>query len=264
MAAAAISVGASAPAAGWCLTRTTNKWSSLIAALTPISGCGRKIGGAPFHLRFTRCGHGDAPPRIRGAVCLVLVAGVAALPHARPVATRSIPRMGISLQLFGQAHVHHDGQAVALKPDRRCQLLIVLAVRADWVSRDEVAALLWPERSNAEARNNLRKVLHDAGALPWAAGARLTGTALRWSVDTDVAEYTRLLGAGQIEAALDLGAASLLEGFDTAAGAFGDWLAQQRLALAERRRNAVLLTLGDPVTSTARRLAIARRLLATD
>ena len=38
-------------------------------------------------------------------------------------------------------------------PERRFQLLALLALRAgEWVARDWIATLLWPERSNVQAR----------------------------------------------------------------------------------------------------------------
>ncbi|MCC7287662.1 MAG: hypothetical protein IT503_15920, partial [Burkholderiaceae bacterium] len=53
------------------------------------------------------------------------------------------------LLLLGRPEFVGAAVPVAFAPERRFQLLALLAVQAgQWVSRDRLAALLWPERSN--------------------------------------------------------------------------------------------------------------------
>ena len=46
----------------------------------------------------------------------------------------------------------------------------MLALRRGWVGRDELAALSWPGATGERAGANVRKALHLARGLPWAAG----------------------------------------------------------------------------------------------
>jgi predicted ATPase len=184
---------------------------------------------------------------------------------ATPAPSRVAPRSPIRLQLFGRAEVvFDDGRVDVLAADRRGQLLAALALRGDWWSRDAAAALFWPEHGHREARRNLRKVLHDATALACAATAELDGEALRWRVDSDVAEFERRLAAGDIDGAMALSTTPLLTGFDAEADAFADWLTAQRAALQQRRRDAALAAGAAPTSDDPRRVRLARALLAAD
>jgi hypothetical protein len=49
--------------------------------------------------------------------------------------------MAAYLRLLGRPRVEHAGTSIALPPERRCQLLVLLALRRDWVARSELAAL---------------------------------------------------------------------------------------------------------------------------
>ncbi len=78
------------------------------------------------------------------------------------------------LSLFGVPTLRmHDGAALVFTTERPFQVLAYLAFRRGWVRRDELAALLWPDRDADKARSNLRKVLLLARrlppGLPWAA-----------------------------------------------------------------------------------------------
>lgn len=69
----------------------------------------------------------------------------------------------LSIALLGTIHVALGGEpVVAFKSDKVRALLAYLAVEADRTHRrDALAGLLWPERSNRDARSNLRYTLYD-------------------------------------------------------------------------------------------------------
>src|SRR6185436_7888202 len=93
-----------------------------------------------------------------------------------------LPRM----RLLGTPVLQSAEREVALQAERSHQLLACLALHGgEWVHRDRLAALFWPERSNAEARRNLRKVIFRARAVPGAEAVEATEHALRWQVATD-------------------------------------------------------------------------------
>lgn len=154
------------------------------------------------------------------------------------------------LELSGTPRLHAPGGTVVFAAERRFQLLALLAISGDWVPREQVAQLLWPDRSITEARRNLRKVVLRAREVPGAETLEATEHALRWPVPTRCAP--------------DDAHAPLLQGLDDPANqAWSDWLHQQRLQRLQRWRaeaGARLAALQDP----AEVLALATRLLDAD
>ena len=65
------------------------------------------------------------------------------------------------MRLFGGFHVELDGEAVhGFESDKGRALLAYLVVESDRPHRREtVASLLWPDRPDVVARNNLRQAL---------------------------------------------------------------------------------------------------------
>lgn len=148
--------------------------------------------------------------------------------------------------------------------ERRFQLLTVLALQAgNWVERDRIAALLWPEREAAEARRNLRKVLHDTHALPGLQGLEVQAHALRWAVHTDLAAFEAQRGTDPA-AALAWRRGLPLQGIDDARNsAWTEWLAAERTRL-EQAWLATALELARSAETPAARAAAAGRVLAVD
>jgi hypothetical protein len=75
-------------------------------------------------------------------------------------------------------------KAQAFAPERRYRLAAALAARPDGLSRDEAAALFWPERSQERARSNLRKLIQELRQLDLP-GIELDGARLAWPVVSD-------------------------------------------------------------------------------
>src|SRR3954469_12514574 len=67
-----------------------------------------------------------------------------------------------SLQLFvlGPPRLERDGRSLELHLRRALGLLVYLAVTRQPQSRESLAALLWPESDEREARARLRRTLH--------------------------------------------------------------------------------------------------------
>lgn len=155
--------------------------------------------------------------------------------------------------------------ALVFAPERRFQLLAVLAVRSgQWVPRDELAALLWPEHANADARRNLRHVIFKARTLPGVKDIEATEHALRWNIRTDLSAFEAALAEGRLLEAVASRRGALLAGIDDPANAaLGDWLASERARFDARWQQAAheLLTAAAP---SPRRAEIAQRLLELD
>lgn len=152
-----------------------------------------------------------------------------------------------------------------LAPGRRSQMLGLLALKSgEWVPRDRIAGLLWPEQGNAQARRNLRNVIFKAPAAPGMPAIQSNGHALRWDVSTDVQAFEQALVAGRSGDALDLRRGLLLEGLDdTRNDALAAWLAAERERLDARWHETALLRLSQ-LTDPDERAALAERLLRLD
>lgn len=154
------------------------------------------------------------------------------------------------LDLSGTPRLHTPGGTVVFAAERRFQLLALLALSADWVPREQVAQLLWPEHATPEARRNLRKVLLRAREVPGADTLEATEHALRWPVPLRPASGDACV--------------PLMQGLDDPANpAWSDWLEQQRLQHQRRWRaeaGARLAALQAP----AELLSLALQLLQAD
>ena len=102
--------------------------------------------------------------------------------------------------------------------------------------RQRLAFLLWPDSTEAQARTNLRKVLHTLRrALPDAdrfievtpTHAALARRTRPYRLDLD--EFERALAADRLQAAVDAYAGDLIE------GSYDDWVLEER----ERLRDAL-------------------------
>lgn len=168
------------------------------------------------------------------------------------------------VRLLGAPAVDHDGRTIALRAERRHQLAAWLALHAAPVGRDRLAALFWPERDNATARRNLRRLAFDVQAFDWTEGLTGDRATLAWPVATDVADFERALAAQRLDEALALYRGPLCEGLEDANNnAFAEALRFERARLSERWRAAVLAQI-DRATDAQAKLALALRMLAAD
>lgn len=169
------------------------------------------------------------------------------------------------LLLWGVPELHLGGRVVPFGRERRYQLLVLLALHdGHWVGRDRASALLWSGHTVADARRNLRKVIHQAREVPGAEGLEATDHAMRWVVDTDRQAFRRAVECGDIDAALVLRRGALVEGFDDPANAaLSDWLAAERARADQAWRAAAAASLRGAADSAAQ-LRLAQRMLDVD
>ena len=142
----------------------------------------------------------------------------------------------LSIYLLGEFRLAYDGVPVTTLNTQRLQSLLAYIVlfRRNAISRQQLAFLLWPDSSEAQARTNLRNLLHTLNkALPDAdTFLALNGSTLEWRLDApytlDVQEFeTALQNAAGVEA---LEHAIALYRGELLPGVYDDWL------LAERER----------------------------
>lgn len=143
------------------------------------------------------------------------------------------------LHLLDEPHVQAGEVRLELTPSRPTLLLIYLGYRGEWVSREALAALFWPNSPEEEARHNLRVVLHRAKALPWAEGLEVERERVRLLMDTDTAHFRQALGQAHWEHAVRLHRRPFLQGFPLQdAPALEDWAAIERESLLETWQHA--------------------------
>lgn len=157
-------------------------------------------------------------------------------------------------KLMGVPLAYSDAGGFPFADDKRHQLLAYLAFKGDWVSREQLAYLFWPEVETATARKDLRHLLGRVRGLGWLNGSlEAEGERLRWSVPTDVQAFLKAVQEARWEEALGLYGGAFLEGFSGDGSAeFSAWLQTEREHLNSRWRGAalkqarILTDAGDP------------------
>lgn len=132
--------------------------------------------------------------------------------------------MGTTLRLLGVPHVTNAGVERLLPTNRAACLLAFMATRADWVRRDELMLLFWPDSDDAAARHALRQLLYRARSYPWSGGIEQRDDRLRWLVDSDVRRFLDLDASGDWAGAAAAYGGPFLDGLDVLeAAGFDAW-----------------------------------------
>ena len=168
------------------------------------------------------------------------------------------------------------GRSIAI-PTRKAQALFAyLAVHADRPQpRAKIAALLWEDSAEPQARASLRQSLATLRqALNLGQGKLVASSdAIVLSADcagVDAIEFEGRLndqgGLESLERAVTLYGGDFLEAFDPKARSFQDWILAERARLRERALGAMSRLLAHYMNSSAtdRAMALAVRLLAID
>lgn len=178
------------------------------------------------------------------------------------------------VRLFGPFDIRLGADGATPGSARAESLLAYLVLRPETAHpRERVAFALWPGSTGAQARTNLRHLLHTLrNTVPELDRfVEITGRTLRWRPDAtlwlDVAEYQRLLatppGAGRRDA---LRAAVALYGGELAEGRDDEWVVPERDRLARLQLGALdeLVTLCEAAGDVAEATTHAERLLRLD
>jgi len=120
----------------------------------------------------------------------------------------------VRLTLLGMPRVEVGGRAVDLVIDRPTSLLVVLALRGDWVRRSELATLYRPDDDDRGANAYLRKLVFRARQAPWTDDLAVEAGRLRWRVASDVAELRAAAATARHEAVVATYRGALLADVD--------------------------------------------------
>lgn len=174
----------------------------------------------------------------------------------------------VRLRLLGGFEFSADGKPVPTNASPRLiSLVAYLALRRDVShARQQLAFLLWPDSTEAQARTNLRKLLMQLRQAPAEISACVAddGQALRWRTEApmcvDIIEFERAIATGD-----DVSAIALYDG-DLLPDCYDEWIEPERdrlyrLLIGALSRHMSALELRRDYRGA---LAAAERLLAHD
>ena len=181
------------------------------------------------------------------------------------------------IHLLGELDIRSESDSSICLPSRKSEALLALLARhpGKRIAREKLAALLWPESREFNARVSLRqtlKQLRQSLARPGEEVIVVTGNALAIEpslVRVDVVSFEELSEMGSraaLEEAADLYRGEFLEEVADLTEPFAEWVAFERMQLREQML-ALLEKLmpGDPNASqTERAIQKAVNLLASD
>ncbi|GGJ35992.1 AfsR/SARP family transcriptional regulator [Deinococcus roseus] len=136
------------------------------------------------------------------------------------------------VHLLGTPALKKTRHTRLLMPEKALWLLTYLACQNRWVSREEMAALLWPDSDSSAARHSLRQLLQRLRSLRWTHTLETEPTCLRWWEGSDLHEFRRCAASGLWAEALHHHQGELLQGFYPAElEEFCAWLELERRQL---------------------------------
>jgi len=150
------------------------------------------------------------------------------------------PATVVTLGRLGVEGAASEGTTALLSQPKRLAVLlyVLLSQRGGALSRDQVISVFWPESDSMRARNSLRQTLSFIRTClgPDAVvSVGVQGLTVASHLTCDAVQFEALLTTGRREEALQLYSGELLPGFHvTGAGAFEEWLDNQRLRLGQR------------------------------
>lgn len=173
----------------------------------------------------------------------------------------------LELQLLGKPRIAL-GAEFAL-PTRKALALLAYVALAGPAPRAKLAALLWSDQPDDEARRNLRQELHRLNATPAGTWLNVTGdgVSLRDGADIDVNRLRAAADARDSAQVVQLYRGPLLETLEVkGAAGLADWLSAEREAIARLWRNACIHSARDREQQgdLAGALQLVRALLSDD
>ena len=97
------------------------------------------------------------------------------------------------LELFGNVRILENGRSKAIEIRRPSALLLYLAYRREWLSRDELRYLFNPDVIDSVAKRKLRIQIYRAKQVPWGKRLEVNDGQLRFLIDSDVADFDKAI-----------------------------------------------------------------------
>jgi DNA-binding SARP family transcriptional activator len=153
--------------------------------------------------------------------------------------TKTAPEPPIKLSLLGTARAF-DGNWHDLPHDNSSLLGVYLAYQQDWVYRQDVINIFWPDDKKPRAQANLRQLLYRTRKLFWSHTLESTKTHVKLSVLTDVSLFKQAIKETDWSGAINLYENEFLLGFVSGIPEFENWLEWERKHLSETYYQAIL------------------------
>ena len=147
------------------------------------------------------------------------------------------------LKLLDKPSIRLGGKWEELPQKKELWLVYHLVYKGDWVDRIEIASLLWPDKTDSEARRNLRQMISKIKEISWFEGVFETEYhRLRCLVDTDIKELKKAIKSRSYKEAADLvGSGMFLEGVDRNKGVdIEEWNKDISEKIQEARKKCLL------------------------
>lgn len=136
------------------------------------------------------------------------------------------------VRLTGIPFLADDGRVLRLPPSKRGALLFYLAYQDDWVPRDDLLYLLYPDLNESAGRSNLRPLLSRVRGMRHVHDLEIEPTRVRWRASTDVGAFREAMRTGRPERAVEHVHGELLASFSVPdLPAFDTWLELERQEL---------------------------------
>ena len=137
------------------------------------------------------------------------------------------------LKLLGVPRIIVGGTEQGIPTDKRGAFLIYLASKGDWLHREQLCFLFWPDSDDKTARRNLRQIINRSKKLAFAENLEFDDQLLRWHVDLDSAIFKEAIAQQNWAEATKLYSADFCDGLNLAdSNGFQDWLELEREAYA--------------------------------
>lgn len=101
----------------------------------------------------------------------------------------------LTLKLFGNPSISFANETLEPSVTKPLALLYYLAFQAEWVSRDQLALLFYPDDESKSARAKLRQLINRCKKLAFTETLEVEDTRLRWLVNSDVLSFKQALDA---------------------------------------------------------------------
>ena len=195
-----------------------------------------------------------------------------------PLITYNGPMARLDLSFLGTFHILRDGQALThFRANNNRGVLAYLALnRHRPVAREVLAALFWPDESDATAHNNLRQAIYQLRQLlgdtanegvPY---LNITRQTAQFNPDSDytldVSRFLAAIEMRDLDTAAALYQGELLPGFTCDSLAFEEWLRLERERLHQLALEAMFEAAQDHLAANRpdKAGALARRQLALE
>jgi DNA-binding SARP family transcriptional activator/tetratricopeptide (TPR) repeat protein len=149
--------------------------------------------------------------------------------------------MEIDGWLLGAPRVRVAETWYDLPQTKASALLIYLAYSGEWLSRDELLYVFYPDSAEVPARGSFRQLLTAVRKFPYSQGLESEDTRLRWHIETDIAAFKQAILQEKWPKALELYKGELLHSFQPHdLSEFDNWLTLERQTIHSLWRKASL------------------------